>query len=117
MNALRQVGRPREPLLVGQRAYAVFAYSTHRKNQLDIAARIRVALPRVHRFLIEKGLHTPFTHDTPEHRQTVDQALKMYVSGAPIRGILGETGVVVSELYKALHNTGIPLRSTKKSRL
>lgn len=114
MEMSNSVGRPRMPLLIGQRIYAEFAYRTKLKTQLDIAARIRVALPRVHRFLIEKGLHTPSLHGTAAHTQAVSYAVELYVRGESIRYILEETGIVVSELYKALHLRRIPLRTRKK---
>jgi hypothetical protein len=111
MNSNPHVGRPRQPLLIGQRSYVLFAYSNKLKTQLDIAARIGVALPRVHRLLVERGLHVPQRHGAAAHTNAVKKAVRMYLSGATIDSIVQTTGVVVSELYKALHARNIPLRS------
>lgn len=115
MNTISTVGRPRIPLLIGQRTYVEFAYRHRMKTQLDIAAKINVALPRVHRFLVERGLHTPTHHGTTAYTNTVNYAVELYVRGAPVAKILQETGLVSSELYKALHARSIPLRTRKKN--
>ena len=113
MNTNKRVGRPRQPLSVGQRAYAEFAYRRRLKTQLDIAARLNVAFPRVRRHLIEVGLHKPITHGTAAHTAAVQTAVQMYTEGEPIQSIVDQTGLVVSEIYKAIHLEGIPLRSRK----
>lgn len=116
MNTHSHAGRPREPLLIGQRAYALYAYRHRLKTQLDIAARLNVALPRVQRFLVEEGLHIPPVHGAAAHTQAVEMAVNMYIAEEPVRMILERTGIVVSELYKALHMQNIPLRSQRKKR-
>lgn len=110
------VGRPRVPLLIGQRTYVEFAYTRRLKTQLDIAAKIRVALPRVHRYLVEKGLHTPLRHGTAAHSNAVQLAVDLYVMGTPVQSIVETTGLVVSEVYKALHAHNIPLRTKSKKK-
>lgn len=107
----KAVGRPRKPLLIGQRVYTETMYAHSFKTQLDIAARIKVSLPRVQRYLVEIGLHTPPIHDSTAHRVTVRAAIRLYREGMPVKDVLESTGLVVSELYKALRNAGIPLRT------
>jgi hypothetical protein len=89
-------------------------YASGKKTQLDIAAHINVSLPLVHRHLVAQGLHTPKMHGATAYRQSVSYALEMYGQGVPVASILEETGLVVSELYKALHRAGIPLRAKRK---
>ena len=110
----RSVGRPRQPLLVGQKRYVLFAYTNKLKTQLDIAAHINVSLPRVHRFLVEHGLHNPPVHGAAAHTNAVRNAVRLYIDGISIAKIKAETGVAISDLYKALHSAGIPLRSCRR---
>lgn len=105
------VGRPRYPLLLGQRTYAIVCYSRRLHSQLDIAAHLRVAYPRVRRFLIESGLYEPREHGSAAHTSAVTQAVQMYKDGDPVAQILETTGLVTSELYRGLRINKIPLRT------
>lgn len=107
------VGRPRQPLSVGQRIYARRAYSKRLYTQLDLAAKLNVALPRVHRFLVEEGLHVPPRRGSRQHQSAVLQAVRLYEDGRSIRQILEITRLPVSELYKGLRKANVPLRTRK----
>ena len=113
MEAITAVGRPRVPLLVGQRIYAQSAYPIHIRTQLDLASRIGASLPRVRRFLVDTGLHVPIRHHSSDYSSAVNQAVRMYIEGIPVAELIEESGVVVSELYKALRRRGVPLRTAK----
>lgn len=106
-------GRPPKPLLCGQQAYILAAYTrTPNVALADISLRVRVSLPRVKRVLTEMGVfRSSEPIDGADRRTRLLSAVGGYLSGEKVTAIHTRTEITPSELYKALRARGITLRS------
>ena len=106
-------GRPRVPLLVGQMLYIERGYTILGLSQARIAQQVGIAIPRVRRYLVDKGLYLPRNmRRTPARLQQLAQALEQYVNGDLVIDICQTYKVNPAELYKLLRAKNIPFRTT-----
>ncbi len=104
-------GRPPRELLVGQAAYTERAFRHAKLPHQRISLHIRAAATRVRRHLLEYGLYTPRHIDRSELHDRTVQAVAAYLMGDKVIDICATFNIGASELYKALHRRGIPLRT------
>lgn len=109
------VGRPRVPLLLGQQLYIEQAYTQLGLSQARIAQDARVAIPRVRRHLVDKGLYSPRPPTrTIARAKVVEEAIEWYSRGEKVVDICTILEINPAELYRALRENHIPFRMKSK---
>lgn len=104
-------GRPREPLFVGQQLYIERAYEILGLSQAQIASHVGIAIPRVRRYLIERGLYAPRSPTRSRAREAlIASAVEAYIEGEKVVEICSTYNVNPAELYRMLKDLNIPLR-------
>ena len=105
-------GRPRIPLLIGQKAYIERAYASQSQSQARIAQHLDIAIPRVRRHLIEAGLYHPRPPQrSPEREEELSEAVQAYIDGERVVEICQTYNVNPAELYREIRTRGIPYRT------
>lgn len=105
-------GRPRVPLLTGQQHYIERAYYHLGMSQAKIARNVGVAIPRIRRYLIERGLYAPRSATRSELReQVLDDAVQAYIDGEKVVEICNGYDVNPAELYRRLRQLEVPFRT------